>query len=136
MRLIAIVLGEKESKVRNKETMELLDYGFDNYKIDLLKKKNDVVDYLNIDKADKKNVSVVVKDDLSILNKKTSKSINYDYEIKINKIKLPLKKNDVVGRINLLDDNKVIKSSDLIVDENVKKIGYFNYLINELLALF
>lgn len=136
MRLIAIVLGEKESKVRNNETMELLDYGFDNYKIDLLKSKNDVVEYLNIDKANKKNIPVVVKDDLSILNKKSDKSINYDYEIKINRISLPLKKNDVVGYINLLDDNKVIKSSDLIVGEDVKKMGYFSYLINELLALF
>ena len=33
MRLLAITLGEKSGKVRNNETMKLLDYGFNNYKI-------------------------------------------------------------------------------------------------------
>ena len=37
MRLIAIVLGESEGKVRNNETMELLNYGFDNYKVKTIK---------------------------------------------------------------------------------------------------
>ena len=39
LRLIAIVLGEEESKVRNSETMALLDYGFNNKKITIIKKK-------------------------------------------------------------------------------------------------
>ena len=136
LRLIAIVLGESESKERNQETMDLLDYGFDNYKIDILKKKNDIIDYLNIDKADKKNVAIVLKDDLSVLNKKTDKSINYDYNVELNNIKLPIKKNTTIGEINLVDGNKVIKSSDLIVLEDINKISYFKYLINELFSFF
>ncbi|MBQ4634349.1 MAG: D-alanyl-D-alanine carboxypeptidase, partial [Bacilli bacterium] len=39
MRLLAVVLGEKEGKVRNKETSDLLDYGFNNYEVITIKKK-------------------------------------------------------------------------------------------------
>jgi D-alanyl-D-alanine carboxypeptidase (penicillin-binding protein 5/6) len=116
--------------------MDLLDYGFDNYKVDILKKKNDIVDYLNIDKANIKNVPVVVKEDLSILNKKTNKSINYDYKVELNDVSLPIKKNSIVGKISITDGNKIIKSSDLIVINDIKKIGYFKYLFDELLSFF
>ena len=43
VRLIAIVLGEEDSKIRNSETIELLDYGFNNVKLRKLKDKEDVI---------------------------------------------------------------------------------------------
>ena len=136
LRLIAIVLGEKESKIRNSETASLLDYGFNNYKIDLIKEKGEIVDKIDILKGNKKSVDVVLKDDLKILNKKSNPSINYEFEIKLDEISLPIKKNDKLGTINLVDNGKIIKSVDLISNDNVLKIGYFQYLINGFLSLF
>ncbi len=136
LRLVAIVLGENESKVRNNETMELLDYGFDNYKLDLIKPKGEVVKTVKLDKATKDTVDIKLKDDLSILNKKIDKSIKYDFEIKIDDIQLPLKSGEKVGHIDLLYNNKVVKSSDLIVEDNVSKINYFKYIVKELKNLF
>ena len=43
MRLLAIVLGEKDAKTRNNEMMELLDYGFNTVKLNKLKSKGDVL---------------------------------------------------------------------------------------------
>ncbi len=43
MRLLAIVLGEKEGKIRNKETSELLDYGFNTYEMITIKNKGEKV---------------------------------------------------------------------------------------------
>lgn len=135
MRLLAIVLGEKEGKVRNSETMELLDFGFQNYKVDTLKKKGEVVTYLDLDKANKK-VPVVLKDDLTILNKKTDKSLEYDFKISMNDNSLPIKSNSVVGKINLVNDNKIVKSEDLIITEDIYKVGYFKYLFDMLFSIF
>lgn len=132
MRLIAIVLGESVSKVRNEETTELLDYGFNTYKIDLIKGKGEVVDTVNIDKSNKDNVNIITKDDISILNKKTDASINYDTKVKINEIKLPIKKGDIVGKLDVLYNDKIIKSTDLIIDDDVDKINYFVYLYNNI----
>lgn len=135
MRLLAIVLGEKEGKVRNSETMELLDFGFQNYKVDTLKKKGEVVTYLVLDKANKK-VPVVLKNDLTILSKKSDKSLEYDFKISMNDNSLPIKSNSVVGKINLVNDNKIVKSEDLIITEDIYKVGYFKYLLDMLFSIF
>ena len=44
------------------------------------------------------------------------------YDIKINDIKLPIKKNSVVGKINVLSKNKVVSTGELIVLEDVDKL--------------
>ena len=135
LRLIAVVLGEKEGKVRNNETMELLNYGFDNYKIDMVKSKDEVIKNIPINKGNKSSVNIFLKNDLSILSKKSDKDIKYDYEIKVNDIDLPIKSGEVVGKINLLNNKKIIKSEDLIIKEDLKKINIFKYLLNKLIEV-
>ncbi len=132
MRLIAIVLGEDVSKVRNEETTELLDYGFNSYKINLIKEKGTVVDKIKIDKSDKDELQVVTKEELSILGKKSDVNINYETKITLNDITLPIEKGTTIGRIDVIYNNKTIKSSDLIAGESVKKMNYFKYLYNSL----
>lgn len=126
MRLIAIVLGENSGKVRNQETMELLDYGFNLYKVDLIKDKNDIIGELKVDKANKDKIKVYSKDDITILGKKSDVSLNYDIELKMNDVKLPLKKNSVVGKITVKSGNKNIKEIDAIVKEDISKISFIN----------
>ncbi len=130
MRLIAIVLGEASGKARNQDATDLLDYGFSTYKVDLLNKKNEVVKELEIEKGNKSRVNAILKHDVSILRKKSDAGINYDTSVKINDIRLPLKKGDVVGKLEVLDNGNVIKSEDLIIDEDVSKINYFKHLYN------
>ena len=136
LRLIAIVLGEESGKVRNSEATELLDYGFDNYKLDMIKKKNDIVEYITLDKSDVDRMPIVLQDDLSVLSKKSSPSINYDLEIKLDDIKLPINKNDKVGMMNLVSNGKVIKSSNLIARDEAKKVSFFKYLFNNFINIF
>ncbi len=126
MRLIAIVLGENSGKVRNQETMELLDYGFNLYKVDLIKDKNDIIGELKVDKANKDKIKVYSKEDITILGKKSDVSLNYDIELKMNDVKLPLKKNSVVGKITVKSGNKNIKEIDAIVKEDISKISFIN----------
>ena len=135
MRLIAIVLGESEGKVRNNETVELLNYGFDNYKKDKIKTKEEVIDTIKLQKSDKKILDVYLKDDLTILSKKSDKNINYDLNVKMNDIKLPIKKGDVVGKIELTNNGKIIDSEDLIIKEDASKIKNLKYLLNKLLFM-
>ena len=130
MRLIAVVLGEQVSKTRNEETTILLDYGFNLYKINLLKNKTDLIDKIKIEKGTKESVGIYPKEDVSILMKKSDAMINYDTEVKVNDIKLPIKKGDIVGKLLLKDNGKTIKEVELITSENIDKINYFIYLWN------
>lgn len=128
MRLIAVVLGEESGKVRNSETMELLDYGFNLYKVDLVKSKTDKVGTLKLDKSTKENVDVFPQRDITILGKKSDVSLNYDIEIKINNNTLPLKKGDVVGKIIIKNGNKTVKEEKAIINEDIEKMGFLQTL--------
>ena len=107
MRLIAIVLGEDNAKVRNSEAAQLLDYGFNNKQIQLIKKSTDEIKKIKLDKATEKSITIVPKYDVSILKDKGISNTKYKTSVKVGKIVLPLKKGDVVGKISVLDNNKV-----------------------------
>lgn len=129
MRLIAVVLGEETGKVRNEETSELLDYGFNMYKVDLVKSKDEIITDIKIDKGDKEKISLSAKEDLLVLKKKSELSKKYDLETKLNDIKLPIKEGDVLGKVLVKEGNKVIKEAELVATESVNKLGYIKTLL-------
>lgn len=126
LRLIGIVLGVEDSKVRNSETMELLDYGFNNIKVNTLKKKTSVVKKIKVDKATKEIIEISLKDDLNVIEELSDKNNKYDYKIKLNNFSLPIKNGDVVGKITAYNKNKKVASTDLTVIGTIKKMSYLN----------
>lgn len=132
MRLIAIVLGEAVSKVRNQETTSLLDYGFNLYKVQVIKKQGDVIKTVDLNKATKNKVDVVLDRDITVLSKKSDTEKSYTEKVNINKVKLPLKENQIVGNIEIYDQGKQIGSYPLIVKENVKKKNIFKLFLDNL----
>ena len=129
MRLIAIVLGEENSKIRNSEAMALLDYGFNTKKITVVKKKDKVVKELEFDKGDKEKIQLVPKYDVGVLENKASRGNKYKYNIKVDKIKLPIKQGDVLGKIIVKDGKKEITKVDLVSKTSIKKLNYIELYI-------
>lgn len=132
MRLIAIVLGEAVSKVRNQETTSLLDYGFNLYKVQVIKKQGDVIKTVDLNKATKNKIDVVLDRDITVLSKKSDTEKSYTEKVNINEVKLPLKENQIVGNIEIYDQGKQIGSYPLIVKENVKKKNIFKLFLDNL----
>lgn len=132
MRIIAVVMGEPDSKTRNKEVSEMLDYSFAQYKVeDLLKNKESLGKY-EITKAKQKYIEVVPKENATVLKKKSEKTGNATYEVKLNNLKAPIKKGEVVGKLNIKENGKHIRTIDLTIKQDVKKanIGelYLRYI--------
>lgn len=132
MRLIAIVLGEENSKTRNSEAMGLLDYGFNSIKMNVLKKAGSKVKSISFDKADKDNINVILKDDLGVIEDKTAGEHKYTYKIKISSTNLPIKKGQVIGKMDVLENKKVVSTGELISDESINSMGYFKLILNGL----
>lgn len=128
MRLLAVVLGEAVSKVRNQETTELLDYGFNLYKINVIKKQGDVIDTIKLDRANRSSVDAVLENDITVLSKKSDTDKKYTEKVNIDEIKLPIKKGIKVGVIEIFDGNNKIGSYPLIVNEEIKKKGFWKIL--------
>lgn len=126
MRLISVVMGEESSEVRNKETVELLNYGFSNYKKKIILEDNSDLGKVEIKKGKKELISIGITDELAdiISNQEESK---YRYEIKLDDIYAPIKKNDKVGKVILYKDNKDIGTYPLVAKESVKKANIIDY---------
>ena len=136
MRILAIVLGEKEGKVRNKETSELLDYGFNNYEVTTIKKQGDKVGEISLDKAIPETIDVTIDSDITIMNSKNDKGKEYKSEVKLDNIKLPIKKGEVIGELVVKDDNNIVKRVPLKSNSDMKKRSFINLWGNLLKSIF
>ena len=127
MRLLAITLGEKEGKVRNKETSELLDYGFNLYKVETIKKKGEELGTISIDKADIPKIKIIANQDVTVLKNKNDKKEEYKSNVILNTLKLPIKKGDMIGKLIVKDSlGNMIDEVNITVKNDIKKDNYFN----------
>lgn len=134
MRVIAVVMGEPSSTLRNDEVSSLLDYAFAQYQLDKLLSKERVVDTINLDKSKISKVDIISLEDVSIVHKKTDKKIVPTYDIKYNNIKSSINVGDVVGTLSVMDGDKLIRTVNLTVSEKVERANvlelYIKYLKN------
>lgn len=136
MRIIAVVMGEPDSKTRNKEVSEMLDYSFAQYKIDNLLNENSSLGKYEITKSKEKYIKVVPKEDATILRKKSEKSGNAVYEVKLGELKAPIKKGDNIGKLNIKENGKIIRTINLTTSKTIQKANIFELYIRYLKEIF
>ena len=135
MRLIGIVLGEQDSKVRNQETISLLEYGFQNVKMNILKKKGDSIKTLYFDDTSPRKVNVVLKDDLSVLENIDAND-KYTYDIELDKISFPLKAGDIVGKIRVKRNHDIVSVGKLVSSSNVSRLSFLSLFFDNFFHFF
>jgi D-alanyl-D-alanine carboxypeptidase (penicillin-binding protein 5/6) len=135
MRLITVVMGEETSAIRNSETTQMLDYGFNSYEMDTILKKNTVLTKKKVYLGTSDTVKVVPKEDVNILNSKVGTKREVQYEVKIDAVKAPVKIGDVVGKISVIEDGKEIMSVDATVDKNIDKASLLRVYFRNLLDI-
>lgn len=128
MRVIAVVMGEADSKMRNQEVSEMLDYAFAQYKLDNLLEDGYSLGKYKVYNGKDEFVTVIPKDGAMILRKKGEKSSKATYEALVYELKAPLKKGDIVGSLKIKEDGKIIRKVKLTVDKDVKKANYLELL--------
>lgn len=129
-------MGEPDSKTRNKEVSEMLDYAFAQYKIDNLLNENSSLGKYEVTKSKEKYIKVVPKEDVTILRKKSEKSGNAVYEVKLNELKAPIKKGDNIGKLNIKENGKTIRTINLTTSKNIQKANIFQLYIRYLKEIF
>lgn len=126
MHLIAVVMAAPTSKERFSDASALLNYGFANYGVKNVVNKGDVLGNVMIEKGDKESVNVIAKDDFNYLFKKGS---NENIEKKLvcdESYSSPVKKGDKAGKMEFYISGNKIGETDLIFEEDVSKINFFN----------
>lgn len=125
MRIIATVMGEPDSKMRNDEISSIFDYVYSQYKLEKIIDKEKVLKTIDIEGGKVDTIDIVSIKDITSLYKISSDKPNISYDIKIDKFKLPIKQGDVVGKLILKENGISINTIDLTVKDEVKKANIF-----------
>lgn len=125
MRLIAVVMGEPTSSIRNSEVSALLDYGYNLYQKEIYITTEEIIDTVPVEKGKEEFTNIVVLKDVGTINKKGHKMGEVTYDLSINKIKAPVEKGDIVGSLTIKEDGKIVNTVDVTVDKSIEKAGFF-----------
>ena len=124
MRLIAVAMNEPDSNTRNSEVTNMLNYGFSNYYAESVITTKTNLGKVEVIKGKDKYVTIVPKENVSIINDKSKDKIKANYEVKIDDVVAPVKKGDKVGTLILKEDGVKTKEIDLTVKNDVKKANF------------
>lgn len=127
MRLISVVMGEENNKIRNQDTIALLNYGFSNFKIETILKSDADLGKIHIKSGKSEYAKLkLMNDAVDLVN--ILEQNKYNYKITKDKVSAPLKVGDKVGLLSIYANDIKIKDYDLTIDKDIKKAGYFDYL--------
>lgn len=137
MRLVGVVMGVDSPDNRTSDTVKMLNYGFNSYKLSTIYEKDKIIDEVRVEKGKKDSVKIVLMNNATELLNINDKSKNYTINVKIDKIEAPIKKGDKVGVAEIIDnEGNIITKVGLTVEENVKKANLWDYFKRNLNIAF
>ena len=132
-RLISVVMGEDSTENRSSDTVKLLNYGFNTYKINTIKTKDEVLGKVRVERGKENFAEIVLLEDATELLKNTEDVSNYEFNLKVDTIKAPVKPGDIVGSAEIIDnDGNIIDEVDVTVKKEIKKASLLDYMLRNI----
>lgn len=121
MGLIAVVMAAPDYKVRFREVMQLLDYGFANYAIEKGREKGYAMGEVPVEKGMTDTVEAVVAEEISVLLPK-GKEAQWETRTELlPAVSAPVEAGTKVGELVYLRDGEEVGRVELTAGENVEK---------------
>lgn len=128
-RIISVVMKASSGDARSKDTATLLTYGFNSFKNNVVYAKEKELGEVTVENGKVNVAKVYLKNDVTELLGVSEKPKDYSFNIKIDKIKAPVKKDSVVGTVEVIDNNgNIIKEEEIVVKEDILKANFWDYL--------
>lgn len=126
MRLIAVVLGEPNTKTRNSEVSAMFDYAFSQYALQPIYKAGEVIGKVKVLKGETAQLELAASRTMSVLVKKGTKLENISQKLDIpEKIAAPISKGQLIGELIITQDGRTLAQFDLTAASSVKKAGWW-----------
>lgn len=126
IRFVTVTMGVDTSEHRSADTTSMLNYAFANYKLNTIIKKDQVIGEIEVKKGKNNIGKIFASENVTDLLKQNEKK-TYSYNIIKDKVEAPLKKGDIVGKLEVIDNNgKKVKDVDLVINENIDKHSFFS----------
>lgn len=121
MGLIAVVMAAPDYKVRFREVMQLLDYGFANYAIEKGREKGYAMGEVPVEKGMTDTVEAVVAEEISVLVPK-GKEAQWETKTELlPAVSAPVEAGTKVGELVYFRDGEEVGRVELTAGENVEK---------------
>jgi D-alanyl-D-alanine carboxypeptidase (penicillin-binding protein 5/6) len=133
MRLITVVAGSDSDNNRFMASQRLLEYGFRFFATQKILNANQEYKQINIWGGVQKNLDLGVLEDISITLPRTSFKnlvVNYNYS---NNIQAPIAIGQKIGTLEIVNNDEIIFSTDLVALQNIKAKGFFGRLWSKFL---
>jgi D-alanyl-D-alanine carboxypeptidase (penicillin-binding protein 5/6) len=126
LRVVAIVLGEPNTKTRNAEVSKLFDYAFSQYMSYPLIKTGESLGSFKVSKGMTTAVPLTAKHPYSILLKKGEVSAGIRHELQLQpKLKAPIEVGQSIGKIVVYKGDQMFKEFPLESPVQVKKANWW-----------
>lgn len=142
LELLTVVLGAEQTadglSSRYLDTIDLFEYGYDNYVLKEVVNTGGVVQTIKISNAtrDTQNLEAAAANSISVLVKKSDQDNALLPEVTLNDdLKAPIKKGDIIGSVKYTVDG-IEYSEDLIANSDVKKSHLYINILIILILLF
>ncbi|WP_256710489.1 D-alanyl-D-alanine carboxypeptidase family protein [Paenibacillus sp. FSL H8-0548] len=137
MRVIAVVMGEPDTKTRNAEVSQMFDYTFAQYMNHSIIKEGDSMGTLQIEKGTAPELPLVAKHAYSVLLKKGSQTKDIRYELKIDgPLKAPIQIGQPIGKLVVYQGEQVIKEFDVDAPLSIERAGWWKLMKRSVSGLF
>ncbi|MDG2414408.1 MAG: D-alanyl-D-alanine carboxypeptidase [Hyphomicrobiales bacterium] len=136
IRLISILGGLPSKEKRTSEMRKLINYGQKAFKRSLVFKSNEVIDNVDVWGGKASSVDLVASEDIYLLlDIRGRRFLNVSY-LYNSPITAPVKKGDIIGKITILNDDKIIIESNLISNKDIDSNNFIGKAIDTMGYLF
>ena len=133
-KLIAVVLGCPDTKVRFAEAAKLLNHGFANYKNLVFYEKNVSITKVPVECSKEDFINVVSRENVSLLTTSNCKIEDYSLQYSVNKnLKAPLDYYTPIGTLTISKDGAIVKEVDLYPETQVEKQPFLSFYFKNII---
>lgn len=126
LRLIAVVMGEPTSKMRNEEIKQMLDYGYSIYAQDVLLPAGSVLEDRTFENGKPNQAQLVTLQDMVYVYEKGNQTTETSREIELSETQLPYVAGEVIGKVKITMSDGFIIESDIGVNVDVQPLDYLD----------
>jgi len=136
-RVIAVVLGEPNTKTRNAEVTRMFDYAFAQYMNFSIFKSGDELGSFKVTKGDVSTVPLVAKQHYSVLMKKGTSTEGIRHELQINPdLRAPVAQGQSIGKLLVYKGDQLLAEYPLESPVAVGKAGWWTLFKRSISQMF
>lgn len=126
LRLIAVVLGEPNTKTRNAEVSSMFDFAFSQYTLHPIYKAGEVIGKVKVHRGEAAQLDLAASRTMNVLVRKGAKPADITQKLEApDKLSAPIKEGQVIGKLVIYQSGKPLTEFELKATSTIEKAGWW-----------